>query len=76
MLTTLEFPTPEMVELKYWIVRGWMRPGPVQVRKGDIIKLIEGQQGGRDAQDGDPFGWRDLIYNGLVECVAFCPPCS
>ena len=48
----------------------------MQVRKGDIIKLIEGQQGSRDAQEGDPFGWRDLIYNGLVECVAFCPPCS
>ena len=48
----------------------------MQVRKGDIIKLIEGQQGSRDAQEGGPFGWRDLIYNGLVECAATAPPCS
>ena len=38
----------------------------LRISKHDIVKLIEAQQT-QDEAEAQPFGWQDLIYNGLVE---------
>lgn len=39
----------------------------LKIRKRDIIRLIDGQQGLRDDTVAEPYGWKDLVYGGLVE---------
>lgn len=38
----------------------------LKISKTDIIKLIEGQQI-QEESEAAPYGWQDLIYNGLIE---------
>ena len=38
----------------------------LRISKQDIIRLIEAQQV-QEGTEAVPFGWQDLIYNGLVE---------
>lgn len=40
----------------------------LKIRKQHVIRLIEGQQ--QQAEVEEPFGWRDLIFGGLVECAS------
>lgn len=38
----------------------------LKISKQDIVKLISAQSA-QDETEATPFGWQDLIYNGLVE---------